>query len=200
LRERFTPHLSNSLFLIEGDCLKIDWAKEIFSKVNTKLKVISNTPYYATSPILFKLFEWREKITLMVLTMQLEVARRLVAKPCTKDYGILSVATQFVTRPKISFKISPGSFYPPPRVSSAVVKMCVREEPPFCLKDEAHFFSMVRTIFNKRRKMLNNTLKDLKDIDIDKIPVCLEKARILGKRRPETLSLEELHRLYNALY
>jgi len=186
--------------LIKGDCLKIDWEERIFSKVKQKIKVISNLPYYLTAPILFKLFEWRKRISLMVLTMQLEVARRLVARPFTKDYGILSIATQFSTHPSIAFKIQPGSFYPPPEVFSAVVKMYMREAGAFYLQDEAHFFKMVRTIFNKRRKMLSNTLKDLKDVEKDKIAPSLREARLEGTRRPETLSLDELHRLYKALY
>ena len=187
--------------LIEGDCLKIDWKEMIFSKTQKKIKVISNLPYYLTAPILFKLFEQRKRISLMVLTMQLEVARRLVAKPFTKDYGILSIATQFSTLPFLAFKILPGSFLPPPKVSSGVVKMRMKENGEFYLKDEAHFFMMVRTIFNQRRKMLNNTLKDLKDIrQGDRISLSLRDADIDGTRRPETLSLEELYRLYKALY
>ncbi len=193
-------HESRGFRLIEGDILNIDWGKTIFSKGREKSKVISNLPYYLTAPILFKFFEWRKYISLMVLTMQLEVARRVTARPFTKDYGILSVAAQFSTIPSISFKIQPGSFYPPPKVTSAVVRMCVRENEPFKLRDEAHFFKMVRTIFNKRRKMLNNTLKDLKDVEKDKISLLLQKAHLEGTRRPETLSLEELYKLYSALY
>jgi len=199
LTEHF--HESAGAFtLIEGDCLEIDWERMVFSKTKEKIKVISNLPYYLTAPILFKLFGWRKKISLMVLTMQLEVAKRLVARPFSKDYGILSVATQFSTHPSLAFKIQPGSFHPPPKVFSAVVKMYMREDGAFYLKDEAHFFKMVRTIFNQRRKMLSNTLKALKDVEKDKIVPSLRKADIEGTRRPETLSLEELHRLYNRLY
>lgn len=136
----------------------------------------------------------------MVLTMQLEVAKRLVARPFSKDYGILSIAAQFSTHPFLAFKIQPGSFHPPPKVFSAVVKMHMREAGAFYLKDESHFFKMVRTIFNQRRKMLSNTLKALKDVEKDKIIPGLREADIEETRRPETLSLEELHKLYKVLY
>ena len=197
LKEKFG---TNSFRLIEADSLKLDFGKEIFSKDSGQFKVISNLPYYLTTPLLFKLLEWKRNISLMVLTMQWEVAKRLVAKPGSKDYGILSVATQFSTHPSISFKILPGSFFPPPRVNSAVVKIRVREKNLFPIKDEPRFFKMVRTVFNKRRKMLGNTLRDLKDLERDKIILSLEKAHINPHSRPETLSLEELYRLYETLY
>lgn len=186
--------------LIEGDCLEIDWEEEVFSRTQKKLKIISNLPYYLTAPLIFRFFEWRRKISLMVLTMQIEVAKRIVAMPSTKDYGILSVASQFSADSSISFKIQPGSFIPPPRVRSACVKMYMKEDGEFYLKDERHFFTMVRTLFNKRRKMINNTIKDLKDIEKEKILPGLIKAGIDGRRRPETLSLEEFRNLYIALY
>lgn len=197
LKEKFG---TNSFRLIEGDSLRLDFGKEIFSKTPGKFKIISNLPYYLTTPLLFKLLEWKRNISLMVLTMQLEVAKRLVARPGSKDYGILSVATQLGTHPSISFKILPGSFFPPPRVNSAVVKIRVREKNFFPIKDEPRFFKMVRTIFNKRRKMIVNTLKDLKDLEKDKIISGLERARVKPTCRPETLSLEELYRLYAVLY
>lgn len=193
LRDRYTN--CTYFRLIEGDILKIDW-KEIFPEKGKKVKVISNLPYYLTTPILFRLFEWRRDISIMILTMQLEVAKRLVARPSTRDYGILSVATQFFSCPSIAFKIKPGSFYPSPKVTSAVVKICMRED----VKDAPHFFYMVRTIFGKRRKMLANTLKDLEDVEKDKILPTLKAANIDGTRRPETLSIQELRHLYGILY
>ena len=197
LKEKFG---TNSFRLIEGDSLRLDFGKAIFSKAPGQFKVISNLPYYLTTPLLFKLLEWKRHISLMVLTMQWEVARRLVARPGSKDYGILSVAVQFRTHPSISFKILPGSFFPPPRVNSAVVKIRIREKNLFPIKDEPRFFKMVRTVFNKRRKMLVNTLKDLKDLEKDKIISGLERAHIDPHSRPEALSLEEFYRLYKALY
>jgi 16S rRNA (adenine1518-N6/adenine1519-N6)-dimethyltransferase len=186
--------------LIEGDCLGIDWEEEIFSKIDKRLKVISNLPYYLTAPLIFKLFEWRKKISLIILTMQLEVAKRIVAMPSTKDYGILSIASQFFTYPSIAFKIQPGSFIPPPKVTSACIKMRVKKDGEFYLKDEARFFRMVRTLFNKRRKMITNTIKELKDVENGRLPLALVKAGIDGRRRPETLSLDEFRNLYNAIY
>jgi 16S rRNA (adenine1518-N6/adenine1519-N6)-dimethyltransferase len=196
LKEKFG---TDSFRLIEADSLKLDFGKEIFSKTPGRFKVISNLPYYLTTPLLFKLLEWRRHISVMVLTMQLEVARRLVAKPGSKDYGILSLAAQLASRPSLSFRIRPGSFFPPPRVNSAVVRFEIREKNLFPIKNETNFLKMVRTIFNKRRKMLVNTLKDLKDLERDKIISSLEKAGIKPTCRPETLSLEELYRLYKAL-
>lgn len=203
LQEKFGAGISR---LIEADILKIDLGKNIFSrnigkyKNLGKFKVISNLPYYLTTPIIFRLLDWKRYISLMILTMQWEVAKRIVAKHGSKDYSPLSISSQWVTSPSLVFKILPGSFLPPPKVKSAVVKMEVREAPVFPLVDEVQFFKMVRTIFSQRRKMVSNTLKELDGVDRDKIVLALERAGLKANSRPEMVSLGELYRLYKALY
>lgn len=121
--------------------------------------VIGNLPYYITSPILFRLLEQRVRLTGALLMMQKEVAQRLVAVPRTKDYGILSVQTQLMSTPKYLFDVKPGSFSPPPKVSSAMVY--VHFDKPSLQCTDKMLKSVVRTAFNQRRKKLSNALKSM---------------------------------------
>lgn len=123
------------------------------------LAVISNTPYYLTSEILFALLENRQHISEAVLTMQKEVAERIVAEPRTKAYGILSVLTQLFAAPEYAFTVSRHVFTPQPDVTSAVlhVRFGPEHEPDDLALDDVRPY--VRAAFNKRRKMLRNSLR-----------------------------------------
>ncbi|MFC2085998.1 16S rRNA (adenine(1518)-N(6)/adenine(1519)-N(6))-dimethyltransferase RsmA [Bacteroidota bacterium] len=125
------------------------------------LWVIGNLPYNITSQILFGLLEAPE-IVRAVLTMQKEVAERLVAQPRTKAYGILSVLTQLFARPKICFHISPNVFRPKPDVWSSTVRLDFPSEISLQhAVDRMHLRAVVRTAFNQRRKTLRNSLRQL---------------------------------------
>ena len=121
--------------------------------------VIGNLPYYITSPILFGLLEHRSRLAGALLMMQKEVAQRLVAKPRTKDYGILSVQTQLMSSPEYLFDVKPGSFSPPPKVTSAMVY--VHFDKPALACSDKMLKTVVRTAFNQRRKKLSNALKSM---------------------------------------
>jgi 16S rRNA (adenine1518-N6/adenine1519-N6)-dimethyltransferase len=154
-------------------------------------KVVANIPYYITTPIIFRLFDVREKLKSMTLTVQKEVAERIVAKPGGKDYGVLSIMVQYYADARLKFIIPKEAFRPVPKVDSAVVHITVLEKPPVTVHDEKLFFRIVKTAFSQRRKMLSNSLKsvsqDVKD--------WLRKADIDPNRRAETLSMEEFARL-----
>jgi len=175
--------------IIHGDVLRFP-----FETLET-FKVVANIPYYITTPIIFKLLEAKEHLRSMTLTIQKEVAERIVAQPGGKDYGVLSINTQYYVVPELKFIIPKEAFRPAPKVDSAVIHMTIRQAPPVSVRDEKLFFSIVRTAFSQRRKTLSNSLnsfgKDIKDI--------LGEAGIDPRRRPETLSIGEFAFLANVL-
>ncbi len=177
--------------ILHANVLDVD-LREISQKHRKKLRIVGNIPYYLTSEILFWLFDSRMVVTDATIMMQLEVAHRLVAPPKNKEYGILSVFTQFYTECEILFKVSRNCFYPKPEVDSAVVRLNFKDQLPQV--DEKLFRSIVRTTFGKRRKTLRNGLKSLvlEDTVLDQIPFDL-------KRRPEDLSVDEFLNLSDSI-
>ena len=182
----------DNLELIHGDALKYPYENL------PEFKVVANIPYYITTPIIFRLLKAKKNLKSMTLTIQKEVAERIVAAPGGKDYGVLSVMIQYYAEPRLKFIIPKGAFRPVPKVCSAVVHFKILERPPVSVKDEEYFFRVVKTAFSQRRKMLSNSLKSL-SIDIIDIKDKLTEAGIDSSRRPETLCIEEFARLSNVL-
>jgi 16S rRNA (adenine1518-N6/adenine1519-N6)-dimethyltransferase len=140
----------------EGDVLTVDIASLAKGE---KFRVYGNLPYYITSPILHHLFQWADRIDSIHIVIQLEVAERIAAKPGSRDYGYLSVASQFYTHPAIALKIPPGAFRPPPKVDSALVAMSLPgERASLSITDEAGFLKFVQACFAQKRKTLRNNL------------------------------------------
>ncbi|HET8579417.1 MAG TPA: 16S rRNA (adenine(1518)-N(6)/adenine(1519)-N(6))-dimethyltransferase RsmA [Nitrospiraceae bacterium] len=160
--------------------------------------VVANLPYYVSTPLLFTLLEARQRIDRMVLMLQTEVARRLVAKPATSDYGILSVLVQYAAETSFAFQVSASCFRPSPEVGSAVVNLAIRRQSPVQVKDEALFAEVVRAAFAHRRKTLSNSLRD-EGLSSEQIAQALVHVKIGPSRRAETLTLEEFVSLANAL-
>ena len=160
--------------------------------------VVANLPYNISSPLLFRLLAARHQIDRMVLMMQTEVARRLVAKPGTKDYGILSILTQYRAVPSLAFHVSASCFRPKPAVGSTVVVLPVRREPAVSVVDELLFIRTVRASFAHRRKTLFNSLRD-EGFPSEQILPALEAARIEPARRAESLAIAQFAALANAL-
>ena len=199
LDKRLLPVLDTTLEgydnvrIVNGDILQVD----IMQTVGVdEFKVCANLPYYITTPIIFALLEKRLPMERLVAMVQKEVAERMAAKPGGKDYGALSVAIQYYTEPEIAFIVPPSSFIPAPSVDSAVIVCKRREKPPVEVCDEALFFRVVKAAFSLRRKMLNNSLKNM-GIKGEQVAKWLELAGVDGKRRAETLSLEEFAALTN---
>lgn len=190
LYNRLTEELKdlNNIDLVFGDALKFP-----FERLD-RFKVVANIPYYITTPIIFRLIDARRSVESMTLTIQKEVAERIVAGPGTKDYGVLSIMVQFRAEPELKFIIPKEAFRPAPKVDSAVIHMKLRKEPAVSVQDEALFTRVVKTAFSQRRKTLSNSLKAFQDIK--KI---LIKTGIDPQRRPETLSLEEFAKLSDML-
>lgn len=192
LQHMFPP---DRVVLLRGDVLETDitrLARE--SPPGNRLRVVGNIPYNITSPILFHLLDHRISVVDATLMMQREVARRLVATPGTKEYGILSVFCQLYTEPRLLFDVSPNAFVPKPAVVSSVVHLVMLRAPRFALADEQLFRSMVRSVFGKRRKTLRNALRYFPAAAGVSLP-----PEFNLQRRAEELSLQELVALGNAL-
>lgn len=180
--------------VVHGDILKVNIMEEVGAP---KFKVCANLPYYITTPIIFALLEKRLPMERLVAMVQKEVAERMAAQPGGKEYGALSVAIQYYTEPEIAFIVPPTSFIPAPAVDSAVIVCKRREKPPVEVCDEGLFFRVVKAAFSLRRKMLSNSLKNM-GIKAEQVAKWLELAGVDGKRRAETLSLEDFAKLTNS--
>jgi len=187
--------------IFTGDILKFDFSC-ISKQYKAKLKVVGNVPYNISSPVVFHLLAHRSAIRNFTLMLQKEVVERLVSAPGCKSYGVPSVLLQMYADLKKLFDVSPGCFYPPPKVSSSVLQGEFLDTPRFALEDEMLFNRLVRASFAQRRKMLANNLKQaafLKALSEEDIKFALDQAGIDGKRRGETLSVEEFGALSNLL-
>jgi 16S rRNA (adenine1518-N6/adenine1519-N6)-dimethyltransferase len=146
-----------------------------------KFTVIGNFPYNISSQILFKLLDWKEDLQTVVGMFQKEVALRVAAKEGSKVYGVLSVLIQAFFRVEYLFEVREGSFNPPPKVKSAVIRLTPCPPPAF--RDERTFFLLVKTAFNQRRKMLRNAVRALFTADVLCDPIF--------DRRAEQLTITE---------
>jgi 16S rRNA (adenine1518-N6/adenine1519-N6)-dimethyltransferase len=158
-----------------------------------RFRVIGNLPYNISSPILFRLIELSRAHGLFAdatLMVQREVADRLVAKAGKKDYGVLSIFAQIHADIDRRLDVPPTAFSPPPKVRSSVIRMTFRRSP-VRIVDDALFERIVKGAFMQRRKTVANALKSLEPT----APAVLALAGIDGKRRPETLTLEDFARL-----
>lgn len=151
--------------------------------------VVANLPYYITSAILRKLLDHTNRPQRLVVTVQKEVAERVIAKP--DDMGVLSVSVQFYGYPSIMMRLNPAVFWPRPDVESVVLRIDVYEKPLIEVPTIPLFFEVVRAGFGQKRKQLKNSLSNGLHISADNVQAILELAKIDGTRRAETLQLEE---------
>ncbi|MBO8127819.1 MAG: 16S rRNA (adenine(1518)-N(6)/adenine(1519)-N(6))-dimethyltransferase RsmA [Peptococcaceae bacterium] len=183
--------------LVHGDALKIDLRALMAQKSNNgRFKLVSNLPYYITTPLVTRVLEEEMPLERMVIMVQKEVAARFTALPGTKEYGSLSVLVQYYTRPSIVCRVSRRAFYPPPEVDSAVVKLVKRDVPAVRVANRSLFFKIVRAAFAQRRKVLPKALAGAGlAASKDEWAKILQSAGIDPRRRGETLSLEEFARV-----
>ena len=186
--------------VINEDILKVDIATLVEEKNNGKpIKVVSNLPYYITTPIIMTLLEKRVPVTDMTLMMQEEVARRMQAAPGNKDYGALSLAVQYYSVPYIAAFVPQNCFMPRPNVGSAVVNLKCHKKPPVEVIDEVLMFKLIKASFAQRRKTLQNGLTNSAELDFTKEEITeaiLKMQEMLGMKqnpliRGETLTLKE---------
>ncbi|MGB6898710.1 MAG: 16S rRNA (adenine(1518)-N(6)/adenine(1519)-N(6))-dimethyltransferase RsmA [Candidatus Acidiferrum sp.] len=186
---------ARNLTIVCGDVLETDLATLAGGK---RIRVYGNLPYYITSPILHHFFAFADQIDEIHIVIQEEVALRLTAKPQTKQYGYLSVATQLYTRPEFVLRILRGAFSPPPEVGSALVSLRLPgERAKLALRDEGAFLDFVKVCFSQKRKTLVNNLRSVAKPDLVR-----EALQELGARpdaRGEQLSVSQFAALQTAL-
>lgn len=187
LRERFGGEVE----ILQEDIREVN-PLELSRKHGKKIRVVGNIPYYITSEIFFWLYDNRTAFSDAVLMMQGDVARRLIAHPRTKEYGILSVVAQCYSDPEVLFRVSRNSFYPVPNVDSAVIRLTMRQTVP--VHNEQLFRTIVRGTFGKRRKTLQNGLRFMGWSDEQ-----LERVSFNLKKRPEELSVGDFLELTTKL-
>lgn len=203
LRDRFPSSIFPQLELICADILHYDLpalAERVLCETGRKLLVIGNVPYNISSPLLFRLFHLAPLLSRAVLMVQRELAQRLVARPGTRDYGILRLACWAVAEARLHFHVPPSAFVPPPAVVSSVVTL--RFRPDAWTGAPYHgFIELLHAAFGQRRKQLQNALHRY---IIHRCPGCtperlLSRAGIEPRRRAEELSPEEFVTLYTRL-
>ncbi|MCE2396333.1 16S rRNA (adenine(1518)-N(6)/adenine(1519)-N(6))-dimethyltransferase RsmA [Candidatus Poribacteria bacterium] len=192
-----TPHIS----LIQGDILKQDLPTLLNDFPPQNTKIVANLPYYITTPILWELLKHRQKIGACVLTMQTEVAERIISPPGNKRYGALSIGVSYYAEAEIVHTIPPNQFFPSPQVDSSVLRLQMRDTPQIAAENEALFFRIVRAAFQSRRKMLRNALlKNGVSISAEVFNTICDQVGIDPRRRGETLDIAEFAALANSLH
>jgi 16S rRNA (adenine1518-N6/adenine1519-N6)-dimethyltransferase len=174
--------------IVHGDVLK----QSDLGLGHHEYKVVANLPYYVTSAVLRHFLEREPRPRLMVVTVQREVSDRIVAKP--GEMSLLALSVQFYGRPRIVARIPAQAFYPTPKVDSAVVRIEVAGRPSVRLPqgvDERTFFGVARAGFQKRRKMLRNSLSAGLGVAPAQVEEALRRAGLDPRRRPQTLGLQE---------
>lgn len=192
----------DNLTIINSDIMKTDIKKLISEQFgNEEVKVVANLPYYITTPIIMALLEQELPVSMLVIMIQKEVAERIAAKPCTKDYGALTVAVNYYCEPSVICHVPPSCFIPPPKVSSSVIMLKMRDVPAVDVKDKKKFFAVAKAAFAQRRKTLLNALSNsgITGMSKDETEQLLQSIGIDAKRRGETLSLQEFADISNAL-
>jgi 16S rRNA (adenine1518-N6/adenine1519-N6)-dimethyltransferase len=176
--------------IVQGDILEIEpGGPGGLSELSPGYKVVANLPYYITSAVLRHLLTAKVKPQWIVVTVQREVAQRMIASP--GQMSLLSVSVQFYGRPKIVARIPAGAFYPVPKVNSAVVRIDLYDNSPVAIADVDRFFEVVRAGFGHKRKQLRNALAQGLSLPVGTVVEALRRAGVDEKRRAQTLSLEE---------
>jgi len=183
------------LTVLNADVLEID-PGEIFAKERQSYKVVANLPYYIAAPILRHFLEASLKPSLMVVMVQKEVGQSIVAAP--GDMSILGISVQLYGKPTIVDYVPAQSFYPQPKVDSAIVRIDVYPKPAVEVRDIAGFFEIVKAGFSAPRKQIRNSLALGLQVTSAEVVELLGQAGIEPQRRPETLSLEEWAKLHRA--
>lgn len=184
LEDRFeeTPNV----YFVFQDILKTDVLKLVGTK---DFVVVANVPYYITTAIITRLLDNTRRPRRMVLTMQLEVAQRIIAKP--GDMSVLAVSVQYYGQPTLVTRLKPAVFWPRPGIDSALLSIETYDQPPVDVPSDAAFFRVVKAGFSQKRKQLRNALSGGLHLNSELTAQLLDEAGIDPARRAETLSLEE---------
>jgi 16S rRNA (adenine1518-N6/adenine1519-N6)-dimethyltransferase len=181
----------SNLALVHGDALAV----ELRCLVPAGCRLVGNLPYYVSSPLLRRFLERRDHFTDLHVLLQEEVARRIAAAPGSKEYGILSVLYALWADVELPLRFPPGSFAPPPKVHSALLRARFRQQPAADVADPQALETLLKLAFARRRRTLENNLRD----SYANLKENLRLLNIAGTRRAETLSVVEFAKLAGAL-
>ncbi len=189
LEERFHGH--SNVVLVRADALKYDFGG-LFQQLGP-LKVVANLPYQISSRLLFTFHEHSELFDSLCILLQKEVADRLSAPPCTKDYGILTVLLGISATISPCFDVPPTAFFPVPKVTSTLIRVTFPKPAPIRVRDKALMILLVKAAFSERRKTLRNALKNLRipGVTDELLTRAADEAQVDLGRRAETLSPAE---------
>lgn len=186
--------------IVQGDVLKLDLHALIQEKFGGgPVCVCANLPYYITSPVIMGLLESGLPLRSLTVLVQKEAAQRLCAPPGTRECGAVSVAVQYHSQPELLFQVGRGSFLPPPKVDSAVLRLQMRASPPVQVADEAFFFRVARGAFSQRRKTAANAVSAALGVPKPRVQQALLAAGAKENARAEQLTMEQFAALSNAL-
>ena len=183
--------------IVHGDILFCDIEALAGRNFHGKLFVFGNIPYYITSPIIEHLFRFRSIITAVYLTVQKEFGKRIAASAGSDDYGSFSCFVQYFSKPKIEFIVKRTCFYPEPKVDSCFLSLAIHSKPPVAVADEELFFKIIRASFQKRRKQMINSVKDV--VPGEKMSRALAVCGINPKIRSEELDISQFAAIVNAI-
>ena len=190
----------DNFFLLHKDALKVNLQKLLSEHPEfSSVKVVANLPYYITTPILMSLLERKLSFRSITVMVQKEVALRMKAAPGTKDYGALSLAVQYYSKPEIVQEVPPHCFIPRPNVSSMVIHLQLHEKAPVSVKDPALLFKTIKFSFMQRRKTLVNALSSGFHLDKKDLQALLSSLSYSENVRGETLSLEDFALISDAI-
>ncbi len=191
-----------NITIINEDILKLDISNLALQYNEGKaIKVVANLPYYITTPIIMGLFESHVPIESITVMIQKEVADRIQAGPGTKNYGALSLAVQYYSKPELIANVPQNCFIPRPGVGSAVIKLSAHKKAPYPVDDEALLFKLIRAAFMQRRKTLQNSVCNSNELHLGKDSICLalEQMKLDVNIRGEALNLQQFCELSNIL-
>lgn len=189
----------DNITLIQGDAMKLNLQAILEQEFgDMPVVVCANLPYYITSPLIMRLLEEQLALRSITVMVQKEAADRLCAAVGSRQSGAVTVAVHFYAEPKRLFTVSPGSFLPPPRVDSAVIRMDLLKQPPVTADREA-LFRVVRGGFSQRRKTLCNALAAALALPKQEVTAAMDACGIAPSARAEQLSLQDFACLANAL-
>ena len=186
--------------IVPGDVMKLDLHQLIREEFGGgPVCVCANLPYYITSPVILRLLEEELPLTAITVMVQKEAAQRLCAPPGSRECGAVSVAVHYRSVPQVLFPVGRGSFMPPPKVDSAVIRLDLRKEPPVQVRDEDWFFKVSRAAFAQQRKTAANSISATLGVSKPQVEEALVSAGAPANVRAERLTLEQLAALANGL-
>ena len=204
---RYTFARNPQVEIIEADVLKLDFRTVLNRTIGplndlrplkpARARVVGNLPYYITSDILLRLFEFHDQFDLIVIMVQREVGDRIAAGPGSRDYGLLSATAQLYTNVEKLFILPPGAFSPPPKVHSSVLRLTVAPKFEELQVQPMEFIEFLKRAFAMKRKTLLNNLRE--SYGEDRVRAALKEAAVRPDVRAEALPLEKSAEIFRAL-